>query len=105
MNELKEALSFIFLLASAIEKSLEDGKASLSDVPNFISPFIKAYAAFNGFNNIKAEIASMDDAKKAELLEWAKKEFDLSNDEVEQKIEYAMGIILNLAQLIFKIKG
>ena len=105
MNETKEMFKFVFLLASAIEKSRSDGKNSIADVPLFISPLLHVVAAFNGVDKIKEEMASMDEAKKAELTEWAKNEFDLDNDKVEHMIENGLVIGLSLSNLIFKIKG
>ncbi len=105
MNEIKEMLSFIFSLAEAIDKSVADGKISIADVPSFIDPIMKAQAAFMGLDKIKAEMQSMDEAKKAELMEWAKEEFDLENDRLEYMIENGLSIGMSLANLLFKIKG
>lgn len=105
MNEIKEMLSFIFLLSSAVEKSLQDGKISIGDVPLFISPLMHAQSAFSGIDKIKDEMKSMDEAKKSELCEWLKNEFDLSNDKVEHMIENGLVIGLSLSNLILKIKG
>lgn len=104
MNEIKEMLSFAFLLSSAIEKSLEDGKISIGDVPLFISPLLHAQSAFTGLDKIKEEMSVMDEVKKAELIEWLKQEFDLKHDKVENLIENGLIIGLSLSNLIFNIK-
>lgn len=87
MKELKELLAFIIGLGNAVGASLEDGKFELSELGLLMLPLTKAPAAFSDMKLIPAELASLTDAQKAELLEYVKTEFDIPEDKVEELIE------------------
>lgn len=52
------------------------------------------------FNKVKDEVGDLDDAEKAELLQFVKDKFDISNDKLEASIEGGLGIALKLEALV-----
>jgi len=52
-----------------------------------------------------AELKDLDDAEKAQLLTSFKAKFDLTNDEVEAKVEGALGLAVKTEALVEEIIG
>lgn len=103
-KEIKEVLDFVIPLAVAIEKAGEDGMVSLSDALLFVPAIIKAPAAFGDAAKIPAELTDLDDGEKAALVAYAKASLDLADDGLEEKLEMALEIGLNLAKLVASLK-
>jgi len=99
IKETKEAIAFAFSLAEALKTSLADGKISYMDIGNFISPAMKAGAAFEGINEVPAEMKDLDEAEAKELLDYVKAEFNLEDADLEYKIEKALELATAAYQL------
>lgn len=56
-------------------------------------------------SKLAAEFKNIDDAEKAQLLASFKAKFDLSNDEVEAKVEGALGLAVKTESLVEEIVG
>ena len=97
MKELKEALGFAIELGEASIKAASDGKFDWTDALEFRRAAFMAGDAINGIHKIPGEVAAMDEAKKAELVAWVKKEFDIPQDGLEEKVEGAISIALGIA--------
>ena len=103
-KEFDEMVSFGMGLGQAIAQALEDGKVNFSDVFKVLPALMSASDAFEGVENIPAELADLDDAEYANLVAKFKKEFDLDDDEVEAKVELGYQIALKVAQLVASFK-
>jgi hypothetical protein len=77
MKETKELVSFIISLAHAFDKSLEDKKLSVSDLPYFFAAMLKAPEAFNGVEKVKSEWQALSFESKQLLVKEIEQELDL----------------------------
>ena len=99
IKELKELLDFGFDMVDAIEKSLDDNKISLSDLPKFIPALTTSGKAFGGLQLVGAEIKDLDDDEMAELMAFARQRFDLPDDSLEFLIEDTLETVIQLYKL------
>ena len=86
---------------SAIGKALEDGKVTAKDLP-LIIPFVQGLAVLVNvdFEKLKEEVADLDGAERAKMVEVFSKHFDLVADDLEGKIESAVNILIQLGSLV-----
>ena len=95
IEETKELLAFGFKFQKAITSSLEDGKVNmLTDAPKFLSALLAAPKAFGGIGVVPKELADLSVEEKAELMEFARGEFELADKELEQLIEDTLDLVL-----------
>ena len=94
LKETKEMLGFVIKFITALEKTLEDGKFSLIDIPNFLPAFIKMGPAIVGATEIPLELRAASkeqvDALKAEI----KEELDLQDNQLEEFIEDSFAFVI-----------
>ena len=60
--------------------------------------------AIENIQGIVEEIKLMTPEQKAELVAWAKADFDLAHDQVELVIEQALPVVLSLVQFLLTFK-
>lgn len=105
MKETKELLKFVIELGEAVEGAMADKKFELAELSLLIGPLMQAGPAFEGFENIGAEIKAMDAAKMADLVAYIEVELDLASDKVEEIIEKGLAtalVVYNFVQLFKK---
>lgn len=95
INETKDLLNFGFKLIKGIQGAQEDGKFDWRDYDNFLPSVLAAPKAFGGINLVGLELADLDESEKAELMDFARQEFDLPNDKLEILIEDTLEFVLN----------
>ena len=105
MKELTEILGFTVSLLEALGKSLDDGKIDFTDVTKLWEPISLAGEAIDGASKVLDEIRTMDEAKKAELMAYVQREFDIPQDEIEQKIEGGISVALGIAMYVSTFVG
>lgn len=105
IKETKEMLGFILKLANAFGYSLEDGKISIGDITNFIEPILDSAEAIANAEQIPLEICDLDPEERLELLAYAKETFDIPQADLEEIVECAFDILVQLHILITKSKG
>jgi len=105
MKETKELVSFVVALANAVDKTLEDKKVSYADLPHFISAFMKAPEAFNGVDKVKSEWLGLSPENKQQLIKEIEIELDLKSDKTEEIIESSLKIVLEIFEIVKKIKA
>ena len=105
VKETKELLVFVSRLANSIDKTLTDGKVTVTDAQYLFDPLFAAGAAFNGFAQIPSEIAELDDKEVAELISVVENELDLRNDQAEQLSEEGLALAIALVQYVNKIRS
>lgn len=99
IEELKELLGFGFKLQKAITESNEDGKITISDYHRFIGVAIAAPKAFAGIGSVPKEVKDIDEAEMQELLEFAKKEFSLADENLKELILDTLAAVLDIVQI------
>lgn len=100
MKETKELIGLALKIANATGAALEDGKVDFVDIVKF-TPVVGALASgLTGLEMIPSELSKMTEAEYKDLIEWAKAEFDIPQDRVEERVELALDAGLKIAQLI-----
>lgn len=105
IKETKEVLKFGVELGEAVDRALSDDKMDIADLVQLVPAFTAAGAAFENISLVPKELADMDEAESKELLEWAKAELDLSNDNVEAIVEKALETVLCMYEMYQLVKG
>lgn len=102
IQETKELFLFGASFGNALGKSLADGKFNLSDIANFIDPATKIPAAFKGIGQVDNELADLDEAEKLELIEYAKTEFDIPDEDAEVFVEDSLELAFSIYSFLQK---
>jgi hypothetical protein len=103
IENLKNFLHFPISLAIAGEKAMADGKIDVLDLPHIVGPVSKLFPMLQAFPHCPNELKDLNEAEEKEIQEWAKKEFNLSNDGLEIIIEEAFRVAVGLAKLVLKL--
>lgn len=104
MKETKELLKFVIELGEALETALADKKFEIAELALLMGPLMQVAPAFEGVDQIGEEIKNVDAAGLVDLVEYAKTELDLAADGVEEKIERALelGVQIHAFIQLFK---
>lgn len=105
INELKEVVAFGVSLGNALGKALEDGKITLTDAGLVVDPLLKAVPAFNGLEQVPAELADLTDEEKAELLQFVSEAFDIPQEKTEALVERGLKIAVDVIGFISALKA
>ncbi len=105
MKETKDLVSFIIALGHAFDKSLEDKKLSVSDLPYFFSAMMKAPEAFKDVDKVKSEWQALSFESKQLLVKEIEQELDLKSENTEKLIEKSISIIVDLLEVIKNVKA
>lgn len=92
-EQAKKVLKFAVALGEAVDKSLVDNKVTVIDALNFFEPLQLAAPAFENFDQLKLEIESLDEAGKAELVQFCKDELKLADEKAEHAIEAGLELV------------
>lgn len=100
IEELKSVVSLGIALGEFVDH-IADG-LGLSDVPSGIKLVRHVPGAVAAIKSKKVlpELKDLDEAEKAELKSFIKTEFDIKDDELEIKIESALFVVIDLADLL-----
>ena len=96
MTETKDALKFAFALVEGIQNAEADGKFNMSDLPGFMPALLDLPAAVAGAEKIPLEFKGMDVNEATELKQWVKDTYSIPDDKLEQTIENAFAIIIDI---------
>lgn len=101
MIETKQVIDFTIALGKAIESSLaNDGKFTISDLPNFMPAFIKLMPAIENIQNVTLELTAATKEEVDELKQYIADSLELENVNVEKYIERSVGIALDIYTLL-----
>lgn len=100
VENIKKVLLFPFALVKAVEQAKADGNISFADLPYFIEPITKLGDAVAAAKLVKEELKDLTAEEKGQLDAWVMQNFDIANEELEVKIEKAIGVILAIAELL-----
>ena len=100
IEEVKLALGLGISVGELVE-SLADG-IGLSDIGKLVSVVKHAPSAISSIKSGKIipELKDLDEAEKTELKDYLKEEFDLSDDNLEAKIEAGLFVVIDLCGLL-----
>jgi len=96
IEELKDVVDF----GLGVGEALSDG-VGIED----ISALFALPEAITGISDVPAEIADMDEAERAELNQFVKDNFDIPDDKLEEFIEAAVAVVINLYGLYVKFQA
>lgn len=105
IDELKDVIRFGISLGESVDQALADGKFDITELGLLMTPIMQIGPAFTGIDKVGGEIKDLDEAELAELKLFVEEELDLANDKVEEIIEKALGIgvqVYGLVQLFSK---
>ena len=103
-ENLKLALKFLFDVAKSAEVKLEDNKLSF---PEAVALAYDARGIIELIKNRKLigeEVVDVTADEYDELLEWAKEEFNLNNDEVEKLVEDLLDFVGKGVEIFWDIR-
>ena len=104
IKETSELLKFAARLGGAIDKTLADGKVTVTDTQFLFDPLFAAGSAFTGFAEIPAELADLDDEEANELVAVIENELDIANDVAEGLAEDGLALAIAIVQFVNKIR-
>jgi hypothetical protein len=100
LKETKEVLDAMIALGKGIEKSLEDGKFNLMDIPNFIQFLTLILPAIEDADQVPFEFSVADPEDIEELKQYLNENLDLADDKLEAFIEDAFKVALDIFMLV-----
>jgi hypothetical protein len=104
IENLKKALGLVLHLVDKIDDVTQDGWQWLTDSLALVPTLIEIPGIVKNGKAIWEEVQDLDDAEREELLQFAKEELNLNDDEVEDVVESAFDILDAIADLALKIK-
>jgi hypothetical protein len=103
-QNIKEALEFVFALAQGFEKAYsDDKKIDWLDAQYLVNSLYKMPNAIAGADQILPELKDLDEAEREDLLAFAKTEFDLTDDDLEAKIEQGLQLAVQIYAFYEKV--
>lgn len=103
-KETTELLRFSARLGNAVDKTIEDGKVTATDIQYLFDPLFAAGSAFAGFNLIDDEIADLDDTEATDLVNVIRDELDIHNNHVEELSEEGLALAIAIVRFVNKIR-
>lgn len=96
-QNLKEVVLLGAALSNVAGEVLEDGKVNLADVkslPLLLSALGKIKPAIDDIGEVPSEMADLDDGEYQDIVNAMKEHFELSDDQLEEKIEkwFSLGL-------------
>jgi hypothetical protein len=105
LKETKEVLDFVISLGEALASSLEDGSLTVSDMINFWEPVSSVASAVDGFEDVLTEIQSLTGDDLEHLADYIEDEFDIHDDDLEQRIEDGLDVAVKLLKFVAAFRG
>lgn len=103
-ENVKRVLKLAFDLTKQGVISFSDG-VQITDFFSFIGELSQIPDVIKTSKDLLAELNALDDAKRSELNEYVKTEFDIPNDKAEIVIEHALGMVISAIGLVGEIKA
>lgn len=96
---LKKGLSLAFAFGTQTEVAFEDKKFTLSDIPGYFDELMQLPGVIEAGSEILDEALDISPEERTEIDEWAKTQFNLTNDDVEEKVEAGLDWIMSTLML------
>jgi len=97
IDVLEKDLVVLAKLTGAIDKALEDDKISTGEWIGIGFKAVDLVGVFKNIKKAKAQLMNLDLEEKEQLKSTFVKEFDISNDKVEEVVESIIVIAIDLA--------
>lgn len=105
MKESKEVISLLISLLIKLENDLQDKKVDASELIAYLPLLLKVPEAIKDISKVDDEWKASSFEQKQIFIKEIEVEFDLKNDNLENIIESALKIILEVSELVKKIKA
>lgn len=105
IKETKELLVFTSRLANAIDKTLADGKVTVTDAVYIFDPLSAAKDGIDGIGQVDNEIADLSEQEAVELVELFALELDLSNNLAESLAEEGLALGVAIVNFVNKVRA
>lgn len=102
IDNLKKAALLGIDIGKQVETALADGKFSWVDSFGFLDELIRVPGIINSRKDIIAEYQDLTADEREELKGYIQDNLDLTNDELEGKIEKGLDIIFSILNFISK---
>lgn len=102
-TKLKAVLAFPLSVHMAYDKAQADGKMDVSDVGYLMDPVMKLIPAVQEASGALEQLKNLNDEGRADINAWAKSEYDIADDVLEEKIEAGLDVALSIGVLIGKL--
>jgi len=99
-QNLKEVIFFIGSLGNGFGKAMEDDKWDIGDAIHFLPAMRDLFPAISDIGSVDDELLDLDDTEKESLKAEVIQHFDIPQDNVEQFIERALGVGLDLLMIV-----
>ena len=103
IEETKDVLAFVFSFITAVKKSYEDDNFNWRDALHFVDPLNKLGEAVKNVDEVLPEMEDLDEEEWEELIEYAKSEFNIADENAEYALDVALEVgkgVLNLVSTV-----
>ena len=100
IENLKAAITLPLTLIKSYRLANEDQKINWQDVGHMTEPAMALFPALQSIPKLPGEFSDLDDTEAKELKEWVAREFDIDDDKLEETVEKAFGLALDLGRFI-----
>lgn len=104
IEQTKDVVTFAVLFANAIIESWKDGKITVSDIMNFMSPLFKLPAALNGLDAVPEELNDLDAAELDSLILLVQDLIEVDSDKAKLIVEKSIKTMYAIFELVKAIK-
>lgn len=103
-EQIKKVLDVVAEAGNVAEKVAKQEGSAVAKMTHLVkmSDELLQLASLN-LPALKAEVADLSAAEKAELLEHVKAKFDLADDELEAKLEAGLALAVKAAELVAEV--
>lgn len=99
-KETKQVIDLAIAIGDGIVLSLKDDKLTLSDLPNFFGVILKIMPAVEGIEDVALEFKLATEEETEELKLYVKDKLDLEDEQIEEFIEDAFAVVLDIYHLL-----
>ena len=100
IENLKAALLAAAVLWNKLDETLEDKKVNFFEGITLIKPVIEVAGIVKTWPEIKAEFWDLDGSERSDLIKIFASEFDIRNDEAEEKIEALFAWVISTSSVM-----
>jgi len=100
---LKDVLALPMSLHMMVDLAKADGKIDANDLGLVLAPVMKVVPFIKALKDAPKQMADLSDQERKEVHAWAKAGYNIADDEVEKKVEAALGVALHIGQFLGKI--
>lgn len=96
---IKKGLALAFAIGKQTEVAYEDKKFTLGDIPGYLDELMQLPGVIQAGPEILDEALDISAEERTELDAWAKQNFDIANDDVEEKVDAGLDWIISTLML------